>query len=421
MTKDGKINILVIPSDKYGCGFWRSVNPHTFLGINMQDKFNVDIIYTPPTLGNLEDFYGKYDIIHIHKKLDDNCELIHFMQKCGCMVIVDIDDSPKLDKEHPLYLSSVHDKWYIPINKSLSEANAVITTTDIFAKEIKQELNKNVFVLPNALPEGEGQFVLNKVRKTNRIRFGIVCSSSHYHDILILKDMVEKMPKEYIDKIQFQLCGFDTRGTTTFYKRIPGKSEYIVEKRDILPSESIWNKYEKIITNNYSIISEEHRKWLLEYHANEEDPFIDEAYRRFWTLDIEKYYQQYNQIDVLMAPLFENHFNSVKSNLKFVESAFAHIPVIATDFGPYSFDRIPVLSKDGEVNLRGNCFLVETRKNKKDWLKTIKWIVDNPNSIKWVGENLYNDYKDTYSAKAVCQKRANIYTKILKEKDKFKK
>ena len=36
MTKDGKINILVIPSDKYGCGFWRSVNPHTFLGINMK-------------------------------------------------------------------------------------------------------------------------------------------------------------------------------------------------------------------------------------------------------------------------------------------------------------------------------------------------------------------------------------------------
>ena len=49
-----------------------------------------------------------------------------------------------------------------------------------------------------------------------------------------------------------------------------------------------------------------------------------------------------------------------------------YIPVIATDFGPYSFDRIPVLSKDGEVNLRGNCFLVETRKNKIQTWKTKK-------------------------------------------------
>ena len=422
MTKDGKIKILVIPSDHFGCGFWRSKNPHSALALKMPEQFSVDISYDIPTTGMLEDFYKQYDIVHIHKKLDDEAEIIRFLKHCGCMVIVDIDDAQKLDKEHPMFLSSVNDKWYIPINKNLAAANAVTTTTKIFADEIKKELNKNVFVFPNALPEGEGQFVLHKQRETNRIRFGIVCGSSHYHDLLILQDMVEKMPEDYLKKIQFVLCGFDVHGTKTIYKAPEDEGgEPIVERIAIKPEESVWNEFERILTNNYRTISEEHKKWLLEYHADTLDPFIDEPYRRFWTIPIDNYYQQYNHIDVLMAPLFENHFDKVKSNLKFVEAAFAHIPVIATNFGPYSYDREPVIKKGGYIDKNGDCFVVDTIKNKKDWLRTVKWIVDNPDSIQWAGENLYQHYRNKYSLNAVTDERAKVYSEILSNKKKYYK
>ena len=40
-----KINVLVVPSDKSGCGKWRSVDPHVFLQKMYPEEFNVDIIY----------------------------------------------------------------------------------------------------------------------------------------------------------------------------------------------------------------------------------------------------------------------------------------------------------------------------------------------------------------------------------------
>jgi glycosyltransferase involved in cell wall biosynthesis len=421
MTKDGKINILCIPSDHFGCGYWRSVHPHSYLALNMPDKFNVDLAYDIPTSGILKNFFQQYDIVHSHKRLGSK-EMLKFIQDCGCMVCIDVDDSPKLDWQHPMYLTSKVEKWYEPINEALKMANFVTTTTPIFANEIKHSLNKNTFVLPNALPENEGQFILHKKKETDRMRFGLVCGSSHLHDILILKDMIEKFPSEYWNKVQFCLCGFDVRGTTTTYKppTEPGGKPTSTQ-RPIRPEESVWNEFERILTNNYQTISEEHKKFLLSYMANVDDPFTDEPYRRFWTKPIENYYSQYNNIDVLMAPLCESHFNSVKSNLKFVESCFAHVPIIATDFGPYSYDRKPVITKGMKINPDGNCFLVETRKNNKDWLRTVKWIIDNPDSLQWVSNNLYYDYKDRYSAKAVAEKRAKIYEEVVNNKEKYKK
>lgn len=416
MDKDGKINILVIPSDRFGVGFWRSVSPHRALALSYPDKFTVDIIYDIPTNGILEEFYKKYDIVHIHKKLDDNCEIIHFFQKIGCLVIIDVDDAPKLDREHPMYLTSEKEKWYIPINKSMAEANAVTTTTKIFANEIKNRWNKNAFVLPNALPEGEGQFVLHK-EHSDRIRFGVVCGSSHLYDLLILKDMVQMLPKEYLDKIQFVLCGFDTNGTKTIYQ--PGQTEPI--RRPIEPQESVWNDFERILTNNYNTISEEHKKFLQTY-TKIDDPFKNEPYARYWTIPIHNYYQQYNHVDVLLAPLVESHFNSVKSELKFVEAGFAKIPIVAQDFGPYSPTTIgctPILEKNGIVNKNGNCFLIETAKNKKGWLKAVKWIIDNPDCLQWAGENLYKFTKENYSLENVTKKRAQIYTELIENKEKY--
>ena len=37
-----KIKILVIPSDHYGCGKFRSVDPHVYIGEHYKDEFDVD-------------------------------------------------------------------------------------------------------------------------------------------------------------------------------------------------------------------------------------------------------------------------------------------------------------------------------------------------------------------------------------------
>jgi hypothetical protein len=74
---DKKINVLVVPSDKFGVGYYRSLNPHTYLDKLYGDEFDVEINYTPP-FDNYE-FFRKYDILHIHN-------MFHlttlFVQKC---------------------------------------------------------------------------------------------------------------------------------------------------------------------------------------------------------------------------------------------------------------------------------------------------------------------------------------------------
>src|SRR5574344_2093650 len=72
---DKKIRILVIPSDKYGCGKFRSVDPHVYIAEHYKDEFDVEITYSLEQ-ENLEQYLRKFDIIHIHKCLDKECKVI---------------------------------------------------------------------------------------------------------------------------------------------------------------------------------------------------------------------------------------------------------------------------------------------------------------------------------------------------------
>ena len=68
MDKNGKINILCIPSDRFGVGFWRSVSPHRALALKMPEKFNVDIMYEIPQQGILEEFYKTRTVYYNKRK-----------------------------------------------------------------------------------------------------------------------------------------------------------------------------------------------------------------------------------------------------------------------------------------------------------------------------------------------------------------
>ena len=71
---DKKIKVLVVPSDQFGVGLYRSVSPHTQLDKLYGDEFDVEINYNPPWSNH--EFFDKYDIIHIHKGLYDNFLII---------------------------------------------------------------------------------------------------------------------------------------------------------------------------------------------------------------------------------------------------------------------------------------------------------------------------------------------------------
>ena len=43
-----KIKMLVIPSDRSGCGFFRSVQPHVYIAEHYSNEFEIDIVYEFP-------------------------------------------------------------------------------------------------------------------------------------------------------------------------------------------------------------------------------------------------------------------------------------------------------------------------------------------------------------------------------------
>lgn len=400
---DKKIKMLVIPSDKSGCGKFRSVDPHVYIAEHYGDEFDVDIVYNMPN-GDLEAFLKQYDLIHIHKQLDKQCKIIDMIKFLGIPVIIDIDDHFNLGNDHPMSITAKKERWHEPIINHLKKADYVTTTTPIFADVIKQH-NKNVKVFPNAINPEEKQYAVAKNPRTDKLRVGIICGSSHLKDLELLSGIATQVNK---DKVQFVLCGFDTRGTRTIYK---GNGE--VETRPIYPQESVWCDYEKIFTDNYRTISPEHKDFLMKYMAGVDDPFTNEPYRRMWTRHINDYATHYQNVDVLIAPLKENDFNKVKSELKEIECGFTHTAFIGQNFGAYTINLVPMIEKGGKINEEGTALLVDSSKNHKQWAKYINKLADDADMLKKLQDNLYNFVKDRYSLAEICKQRVEFYKSIV--------
>lgn len=403
---DKKIKMLVIPSDRTGVGKFRSVDPHVYIAEHYGDEFDVDIVYNMPN-GDLEAFLKQYDLIHIHKQLDKQCKIIDMIKFLGIPVILDIDDHFKLGNDHPMSITAKKERWHEPIINHLKKADYVTTTTPIFADVIKQ-YNKNVKVFPNAINPEEKQYAVAKNPRTDRLRVGIICGSSHLKDLELLSGIATQVNK---DNVQFVLCGFDTRGTRTIYK-----DNGEVETRPIYPQESVWCDYEKIFTDNYRTISPEHKDFLMKYMAGVDDPFTNEPYRRMWTRHINDYATHYQNVDVLIAPLKENDFNKVKSELKEIECGFTHTAFIGQNFGAYTINLVPMIEKGGKINEEGTALLVDSSKNHKQWAKYINKLADDADMLKKLQDNLYNFVKDRYSLAEICKQRVEFYKSIVNKK-----
>jgi glycosyltransferase involved in cell wall biosynthesis len=323
-------------------------------------------------------------------------------------VIIDIDDNYKLGGDHPMSLTANKEKWHEPIVQHLRRADYVTTTTPIFAKLLRKH-NKNVRVFPNAINPDEEQYKLPKTPETDRLRVGIICGSSHLKDLELLKGITQQVD---LDKVQFVLCGFDTRGTRTIYHQDTGQKEV----RQIHPEESVWCDYERIFTDDYKTISEDHKKFLMMYASGVDDSFTNEPYRRMWTRDISKYATHYANVDVLLAPLKVNDFNEVKSELKEIECGFTHTAFIGQNFGAYTINLTNMIEKGGKINEEGTALLVDPTKNHKQWGKYINKLANDRDMLHKLQDNLQKFVVANYSLGDICKKRVEFYKSIVNGK-----
>jgi glycosyltransferase involved in cell wall biosynthesis len=401
-----KIKILVVPSDRTGVGKFRSVDPHIFLQNLYPNEFHVDIIYDVP-FDDLN-FWKNFDLIVFHRSLgpdfEKSIELINKLKDLGIPTVCDIDDYWMPGKEHPIHDVIRFNKVNEKIVANLRASQYITTTTSLFADEIKK-INKNVFIFPNAINPKESQFC-EPTSPSERLRIGWLGGSSHLHDLELLDQSFSKLTS-YKKNLQFVLCGFDTRGTVTEINQQTG--EHV--KRNIKPEETVWAKYESIFTQNYSIVSEEYKRYLSTFS---QDPFPDElseSYLRVWTKPVQSYAKNYSKFDVSLAPIKNHMFNRMKSQLKVIEAGFYKKALIASNVGPYTIDLKHCLKNGNFVD--GNALLIEENRNHSDWAKYIEKLIKNPNMVKDMGERLYETVKDRYDLTNVSKNRAEFYKSIL--------
>ena len=400
-----KIKVLVVPSDRTGVGKFRSVDPHVFLQNLYGNDFHVDIIYEP----SYDDmnFWKEYQIVAFHRSIGSDFDranaLIQKLNEMGIITICDIDDYWMPGKEHPIHDIIRVNKINEKIIANLKVSKYVTTTTTIFADEIKK-LNRNVVIFPNAINPNEPQFK-EPTPESDRLRIGWLGGSSHLHDLQLL-DLGRLT--QFKDKLQFVLCGFDTRGSVTEINQQTGEHK----KRDILPHETVWAQYEKIFTQNLTTVSEDYKKFLTKYTQESFLNEINEPYLRVWTKPVTSYAKNYSKFDVSLAPIKNTMFNRVKSQLKVIEAGFYKKAVIASDIGPYTIDLKHCL-KNGEF-VDGNALLVDENRNHSNWSKYIEKLLKNPNMVKDMGERLYETVKVKYDLNNVTKDRAEFYKSIIK-------
>ena len=332
-----KINILVIGNDFNGVGYYRVNSPY----LTLSDP-NINIKYLP-----LSDFtfilneeslkdiqiiiYQKTLPLRTKEELDN---FIKIKTKYDIKIVIDIDDYWDLDKNHPHHSTNNTNNRLELIINNIKFADYISTTTPFLADKIK-EYNSSVVIFENAVNLKETQWIPNKI-KSEKTRFLWGGGITHLYDLQLVEDSLKLSNNDLIDKAQLYMCGFDLRVQDKNGNMIIGD-----------PRISYWTKFEKIFTNNYqSIKNKEYLKWVKEYLDNGEgvfgynEEFKDEFYQRRWTKPILTYGTMYNEADVVLAPLKNTYFNSMKSQLKVIEAGAYKCPIIASNHSPYTIDVI---------------------------------------------------------------------------------
>lgn len=396
-----KVNILALSSDVDGVGYYRILNPHSY----MNDKdINVEVrLLTDGTL-NLayEPFVSQFNIIFYNKNLvfpqqGMDKEFLRIVNKHNIKIVYDIDDYWILSPTHLNYAIWKKSNSKDAMEKKLENADYVTTTTPLFAERIS-EINKNVYVLENALNCEEYQWRYKNKIPSDKIRFLWGGGISHIPDLRLLRKSFTMFDKDFLEKSQLYLCGFDLRMRTP---------KGIIKSN---PKTNQWTFFENIFTNNGKwITNHEHRNYLnnhddTNYGIKEE--FKNEFYQRRWTKPILTYGTMYNEADVILAPLKNNMlFNKYKSQLKVIEAGIYKCPIIASNYGPYTID-----IEDGKDG-----FLID-ESTPNLWYDKMKWFVDNPSAVIDMGERLHEKIINRYEMKVVDEKRRNLYKDIVENK-----
>ncbi|CAB4122021.1 hypothetical protein UFOVP19_40 [uncultured Caudovirales phage] len=329
------MRILAITSKFSGVGYHRIMMPL----VNMQK----DYCMITDTI-NEAVFDNNYDIVVFNRFISftEIDTLERMRNKYKFKLVVDNDDYWDLPPSHILYQRYKEVMVGKMIIDFIRVADLCTCTHERLADEISV-YNKNVEILPNAVPYGKEQFQDNKI-ESDLVRLFWSGSGTHQKDMDILRNPMKRINFP----IKTVIAGYN------------------------LGEKHIWDAMIAVFTNGLKL-----------------NPTIYDY------ADTTRYMGAYADSDISLIPLENNKFNSMKSNLKVLETASKKNPAIVSNVHPYK--NMPLCYVD----------------NQKDWYYWIKLLTYDEAARFEYGQKLYEFCNREFNFEAINKKRFAIYNKLI--------
>ena len=270
------MRILCITSANSGVGYHRIMMPI----VNMQKEYALitDVL-------NDELLEQGWDILLMNRMLNEisATQIDTWRTKYGFKLVVDNDDYWNLEPSHLLYQRYMMQDIPSQIISYMQIADLCTCTHDRLADEISK-YNKNVHILPNALPYGQEQFTDNKT-EDYKVRLFWSGSGTHEKDLELLRQPFKR------------LQGMNIRTVIAGYND---------------GEKPVWDKMIDAFTCGLKL-----------------NPTIYNYAR------ITEYMGSYTDSDISIIPLVDSKFNAMKSNLKVLETAAKKNPAVVSHVNPY--------------------------------------------------------------------------------------
>jgi glycosyltransferase involved in cell wall biosynthesis len=352
------MRILLVTGQKImGGEYHRLIVPHSKMHLHGHEVSQMTSIDHVP-----ESQLSQFDLIIASRsisRIGNEENVWKILKRLGIPVIIDTDDHYQLSDSHVLKKEWKLNHRAEALIYNFSQADAIMVTTP-YLKYVVSQFNKNVEVFPNTIDFEQPQFIPNpeiEAMKSDLVNIGWSGSVTHLEDLQLIEGEILSLNKSPYKDYKFMLAGF-------------------------YEGDSIWHKYEKIFTSNY----------ILD----------DNNYGRINAADVYSYAQAYNLMDIGLIPLRYNEFNRAKSELKMLEMGAFGLGVIVSDVESYQW-----MSKHGK-----NCLVAV----KKDWYKSMRRLIENPELRKDLGSQLKEDVMQNSNEALWRKHRIEYYESIISNK-----
>lgn len=287
--------------------------------------------------------------------------------KRGKFVHFDTDDLlTDLYKEHRLY-KVYKDNQLDEITKFIyHNSHLVSVTQEEFAKEIQQFTRGGLAIIRNAIDCNLPCWNAPKV-KTKQVKIGWAGGIHHRPDVKV-------------------------------FAGVPNIVNSKVGKENI-----IWDFYGHPPANNPPEEKWQEEAWK-EYLSSFARGNNAKNFRVHYAHGPDAYGVFYSNMDIAIAPLANNRFNSMKSDVKVAEASIYGVPLIASDIGCY---------RDTIVNGK-NGYLLPSDASPMEWARVLTKVIKDKQHREEMGRKI-NKLKDSYDLNKVVWDRLWLYEKAIED------